>query len=48
MATSLLRSGCRSMKRISWPLHAELCERLRQEDIFITRREIELAAQRRR
>ena len=29
-------------------LHAELCERLRQEDIFITRQEIELATQRRR
>lgn len=29
-------------------LHAELCERLHQEDIFITRQEIELATQRRR
>ena len=29
-------------------LHAELCERLRQEDIFITRQEIELATQRQR
>ena len=29
-------------------LHAELCERLRQEDIFMTRQEIELATQRRR
>ena len=28
-------------------LHAELCERLRQEDIFMTRQEIELATQRR-
>ena len=28
-------------------LHAELCERLRQEDMFMTRQEIKLATQRR-